>query len=166
MPAGNLPTIGDATVPLGGADADKNTGADPQQLLRAMQIIAVRRRDLSKEQTAIGTELRRLNEDLQRKAEDLQRKAEDLQRKAEDLQSIADDLSKVQKGLLGKQKEIDDYLNNLDENQVKLQEQCEILEAIGVYSNLEQVQQFVLKIIDQDNTNKVGNIDNIINKYK
>ena len=152
MPAGNLPTIGDATVPLGGADADKNTGADPQQLLRAMQIIAVRRRDLSKEQTAIGTELRRLNEDLQRKAEDLQ--------------SIADDLSKVQKGLLGKQKEIDDYLNNLDENQVKLQEQCEILEAIGVYSNLEQVQQFVLKIIDQDNTNKVGNIDNIINKYK
>lgn len=152
MPDGNLPTIGDATVPSGGADADKNTGANPQQLLRAMQIIAVRRRDLSKEQTAIGTELRRLNEELQRKAEDLQ--------------SIADDLAKVQKDLLGKQKEIDNYLNNLDENQVKLQEQCEILEAIGVYSNLEQVQQFVLKIIDQDNTNQVNNIGNIINKYK
>ena len=104
MPDGNLPTIGDATVPSGGADADKNTGANPQQLLRAMQIIAVRRRDLSKEQTAIGTELRRLNEELQRKAEDLQRKAEDLQ-------SIADDLAKVQKDLLGKQKEIDNYLN-------------------------------------------------------
>ena len=159
MPDGNLPTIGDATVPLGGSDADKNTGANPQQLLRAMQIIAVRRRDLSKEQTAIGTELRRLNEDLQRKVEDLQRKAEDLQ-------SIADDLVKAQKDLLVKQKEIDNYLNNLDENQVKLQEQCEILEAIGVYSNLEQVQQFVLKIIDQDNTNQVKNIGNIINKYK